>query len=670
MRESLKKGIACLCLATVMFSLCSCMDGCSGGTDSSGGSNIPAEAELTEHKVTNGLHLGVENVADTGIPFIVNKKTEYKIVIGTENASLRSSVVKAAGFISSQINNATGVTLEIVDDDENVQWNTSAKYIVIGSEKLEKASGFIETKEDIGITGYQIKTIGNSAFIHANGYDGFNLGALAILRVLIGYDCLSADMFIYTKGGEYLPAMDIVERPDFDYRLDQTLYQNSIAMEYPMGFTHAASAYLTEGDPVHTSFDFLPPSKYEKDNPNWYSNQRCNFADDTENYLKNAAQLCYTAHGSKEDLKKMQELIAERVVWLTLEKFPERHVCVVGQQDDDQVCNCDNCKAVLEEYGSIAAAIIPFINGVDDIVQTKLKQYAEEHNQPIKETNILFLSYQSTRFAPKYDDSLKLNEHVGVLIASSKTRYAYTFYDSINSVDKEQIENWQPFGDVYYFFYEINSNNYFVPCNTFRAVAENYRFAKQNNGRLMTSMGNWKTLYTSGFTAFKTYLNARLWFNVNYEYGDLEKTFFDNYYGEGGEYMKKFFDEMTSYMTYMRDQGDINFNGVVVNEVTYTAKYWPIQMLRRWNNYCDQALKAIEKTKVLNDGTYETLRDHIVIDSMFPRYIICKFHGEKYSESEIFEMRKAFYKDTLAYNMTHEGQYNTFEKLWEAWGVA
>lgn len=51
-----------------------------------------------------------------------------------------------------------------------------------------------------------------------------------------------------------------------------------------------------------------------------------------------------------------------------------------------------------------------------------------------------------------------------------------------------------------------------------------YRFAKTNNGRLMTSMGNWKTLYTSGFTAFKTYLNGRLWFNVNYEYSDLEKT--------------------------------------------------------------------------------------------------------------------------------------------------
>ena len=54
----------------------------------------------------------------------------------------------------------------------------------------------------------------------------------------------------------------------------------------------------------------------------------------------------------------------------------------------------------------------------------------------------------------------------------------------------------------------------------------------------------------------------------------------------------------------MRDSGNADFNGVVVNEFTYTAKYWPIKMMQRWNNYCDLALKEIEKTKALNDGTY------------------------------------------------------------------
>ena len=133
--------------------------------------------------------------------------------------------------------------------------------------------------------------------------------------------------------------------------------------------------------------------------------------------------------------------------------------------------------------------------------------------------------------------------------------------------------------------------------------------------------------------------------------------------------MKKFFEEMTSYMDYMRDSGNADFNGVVVNEFTYTAKYWPIKMLQRWNNYCELALKEIEKTKALNDGTYEALRDRILLETLFPRYIICKYHAAKFSETEIAAMRKAFYDDVQYFNLTHESQYETFESLWKGWGL-
>lgn len=660
MKKRLLQVIAFVCVTVTSFLLCSC------GKKPDSGNNVDVENIRAEHKVTNSLHKGVEDIPDTGKPFIVDGASEYKIV-ASNYGSHKNAVAKAAGFISSHINSATGVALEVIDGDSDIEWSSSAKLVVVGSEKLQQAAGFRKTADDIGLTGYQIQTVGNSVFVWADGDNGYNLAALALLRVLVGYDCLDLDTYIYTKDGSYLPEMDIVERPDFDYRVDQTLYTVAAPRAYSMGFNQG-EPYMT-ADPCHTSFYFLPPKVYESENKDWFSNQRCNFVDDQDNYLVHAAQLCYTAHGKPEELKKMQELIADQIMYLTLEKYPDRNLVTVGQQDEDVVCNCDSCTAVVDKYGSIAAAIIPFINGIDDIVQSRLKAYAEEHNQPVKETNILFLSYQSTRFAPKFDDSLKFNDHVGVLICSSKTRYSYTFWDDINVVDKEQTEKWQPFGNVYYFYYEINSNNYFVPCNTFRACVENYRFAKINNGRLMTSMGNWKTPYTSSFTAFKSYLNSRLWFNVNYDYVDLEKTFFDNYYGDGGVYMKKFFDEMTSYMDYMRDSGNADFNGVVVNEFTYTAKYWPIKMLQRWNNYCDLALKEIEKTKALNDGTYEALHDRILLETLFPRYIICKYHAAKFSETEIASMRKAFYEDTQYFNLTHESQYETFESLWKVWGL-
>jgi hypothetical protein len=92
-------------------------------------------------------------------------------------------------------------------------------------------------------------------------------------------------------------------------------------------------------------------------------------------------------------------------------------------------------------------------------------------------------------------------------------------------------------------------------------------------------------------------------------------------------------------------------------------------MLQRWNNYCDLALKEIEKTKALNDGTYEALHDRILLETLFPQYIICKYHAAKFSETEIASMRKTFYDDTQYFNLTHESQYETFESLWKGWGL-
>ncbi len=280
-----------------MFSLAACVKQPETGDD------IAVENERAEHKVTNGLHKGVDNIPDTGVPFVTDGSSEYKIVASNTDENHKNAIAKAAGFISSHINGATGVALEVIDGDSDVEWSKTAKLVVIGSDKLQQEAGFRTTNDDIGLTGYRIQTIGNSVFVSAEGDSGYNLAALALLRILVGYDCLDLDAYIYTKDGSYLPELDIVERPDFDYRVDQTYYTVGVPRAYSMGFNQG-DPYMT-ADPCHTTFYFLPPKEYESDNKDWYSNQRCNFVDDQDNYLVNAAQLCYTAHGKPEELKTL-----------------------------------------------------------------------------------------------------------------------------------------------------------------------------------------------------------------------------------------------------------------------------------------------------------------------------------------------------------------------------
>lgn len=74
MKKRLLQVIAFVCVTVTSFLLCSC------GKKNDSGNNLDAENIRAEHKVTNSLHKGVENIPDTGKPFIVDGASEYKIV--------------------------------------------------------------------------------------------------------------------------------------------------------------------------------------------------------------------------------------------------------------------------------------------------------------------------------------------------------------------------------------------------------------------------------------------------------------------------------------------------------------------------------------------------------------------------------------------------------------
>ncbi len=690
-----KKLIVALCLASVTFSAVAC-----GGKD--GGSNrLPSEngviEDYNEHKVAGTVHYGLENIKDSGVPFVVDGKTDYKIVYDKAN----SAIGKAGDYIVSQINEATGATLT---REDNPTWSADAKYVILGDEAMKAAANYQMTDVELGIAGYHIKTIGNSVFIYAENNDGYHLGALAFLRIVVGYDCLAADTIIYEKDGSYIPEMDVVERPDFDYRHDMTYYQNSVEKAYAQGISVNGSLMMdpsldpitgsTKSMQVHNSFVYVDPIKYEfghencglgytdaeceAGHSNFFSAQRCNFRDanaaayNNQYYQKYASQLCYTAHGNENDLKIMQTLSAERIVATALhEKNAAKNVITFTAQDESTECDCSSCKAIVSEYGNISAAIIMFMNGVDDIVQEKLQAYADETGTKKKEVNTLIFAYQQTRFAPKkIDEKTKMNEHVGVYLAASKVRYAHTFYDEINEADAKAIQDWSKFGKMYYWFYSLNAMTHFVPSNTFQTTVVNYRFAKENSGTWMGNNGTWLTKKLPGFTTFKEYLEASLMFDVNRDYAEMKETFFKHYYGNGGEYMLQFFNEVTAYMDSMRDSGTtVDFDGVVVNNNPHQAKYWPIQMVKRWDDLCKQALKAIESHKLEDEELYEKYRAHIQLEKLFPLFAFTNLHDDKFTQEELSALRLEFYQTCKYFDIKDLTDYEKIDTLWTAWGL-
>ncbi len=686
-----KRIIALILCFAICLSAILAFAGCNDDPVEQGKSEFPTATDtiedFTEHKVEGTIHMGYENLKDEGMPFVIDGKTDYKIVYDENN----SFSTKASRYIMSQLGAATGASME---KEESPIWSEDAKYIIVDNEELQTAAGVVMTDIDLGVAGYQILTKGNSVFILTTGNDSYQMAALAFLRIVVGYDFISENIIVYEKDGSYIPEMNIIERPDFDYRYDMVYYQHSINVAYGMGLSENGSLFISTGsDSTHNSFWYLNPKEYEfshencnlgytdeecaEGHKNWYSELRCGYAANDGSWGATffgtyASQLCYTAHGSEKDKKIMQQVVADKIVALALDpKNANKSVIQFTAMDESTNCDCQYCKAIISEYGSISAAIIMFVNGVDDIVQAALKEYAEENGTKVKDLNILFFAYQNSRFAPnKLDEKTKCNEHVGIYIANSKARYAWTMYDEINSVDAEAIQDWGKFGKIYFWYYAQNAMNYFVPSNTFSATIENFRFAKECNGVWMGNNGVWKCAYQTGFMAFKEYITSKAIFDVNVDFNDVKEQYFEHNFGDGGVYIEQFFDESTAHMTYLRDRGDnTDFNGVCVNENPDKAAYWPLHLVERWNDLCNKALEAIEKTKAEDPELYEAYRRNIILESLFPRYVMCKLYDKSYTDSELKEMQQAFYEDCQLFGMADEGDYTTLDELWKAWGM-
>ena len=623
--------------------------------------------DKAEHKVEGTLHLGWDTVRDVGRTFVQNGATEYKLVIGdTQNAD----IIKAANYISANVMNATGA---LMSWEEEPVWSDGAKYIVVGNEKtvgeLMSAANVTITEENIGTSGYQIKTVGDSVFVMAKGANGFQLGAISFLRAVLGYDMFESNLVIYEKDGKTLPDMDIVERPDYDYRLASNAFiQNDTASLYGMGYTGVPSnAYLApDGRSYHNSFTYLPKATYLADNPDWYSEHH-----DGANHQQ---QLCYTAHGNSDEMAEMQQIIATKILELAAES--DKTNVTVTQEDIDCICECETCTEQIATYGSVSAIIIKFVNGIDDLVQAELQRQADESGTEKRELNILFFAYHKSLVPPSVSvedyPEIKCNENVGAIIAPSRAHYAYSFYDDINEQYLGYLEGWKNFmNKVYIWYYQTNhaAGSYQYPQNTFETLIENYRAAKANNAVLMHNQGNWEGSANSGFARFKDYIDSKALIDTSVNYTDLYNRFFKYYYGDGGVYMKQFYDEMIAHLRYLEVEYPGELTGVTVFQSMHQAKYWPKGTIEQWMDYVEQAYKAIEPLKLTDPKRYEVYYDHICLESIFPRLVMCTLLSGNYAEDELQSMRKSFAQDCSYLHVTYFEERGEIAALFDSWGL-
>ena len=666
-----------LALSLVMvqaLSACACVNTPAQTTSSSSSSNTITDAVImpTDHYVSNTLHK--VSVIPTTKVFVENGKTDYKILVRKTDRNLT-----AAEFLQKYIEKGTSATLEIVEYTEDFSWSASDKYIIIDVPDLFAKAGLSMPTENIGETGYYIKTSGDSVFIAMNTDRGAQHGVNAFLRNVLGFEMYSSDSVVFTNAGETMPQMEITEMPDFEFTLpfNGLDEDESYAFGYGTwdvfihgccrgeGHTDASCSY--GGGSWHNSMAYLPKSIYGE-HTKWYA----------EGIPQE--EICYTAHGDEAEYALMVQAIADGVI-ASAKAQPEFPAITISVMDHMYICQCTMCKQMAEAYdGSNAAALIKLCNAVNKIVQQYFEEEAAATGAPKRELDILAFAYRGMEKPPAkkdaegkwiaYDESIILDENVGVFLAPITAKYSSTFYSEDNQKTKDIIEGWRALAGekLYMWTYGTNFHLYNFPLNNFDTIFENMRFCKENGSRFMYFQGQSSNPGATHFTQLRSYIGAKSQFDVNLNYSELVDNFFENYFYDAAEPMRKFFDELQMHMDYLEQQYPYDVTGDIYDELE-DERFWPKGLLDQWLGYIDEAYAIAETYAATDNIKYETLKKHIKIESMFPRYALIQLHSAKYTESDLYNMKVSFKVDASEVGIYQHWEGRSIANIYTEWGV-
>ena len=688
----MKRITASLLLAACTFA-CACGD--KGGSGGPVTGDVVTESDV-KYYVEGTLHDVNVDFDEPVSDFVVNGASEYKIVTPKLNGS------KGAGYISEQVLKATGAKLEVIEDISSVTVDENSKYILVGCEDLYvQMGGEMPDFDTIGVSGYKIETIGKNVFINSNGsLHGYQMGVLAFLREVLGYDMLSEDCVIYEKDGSVMPAMNILERPDFDYRQDGGMV--TATENFGMGFTYIDPVMDTGESWVHNIYDFVSKEEAadveEQYGWGWLSNDATQW------------QMCYSARGNKEAYTALINHIAEKVKALLI-KYPDKTTLMIGQHDiggntpQVQNCKCTACQASYDYYGTMGGAWLSLGNRVSIVVDEWLKTdeaiailgenkewnllqlvYHTQVNPPIERDKNGYI-FENGQGIPKVEmwfnedgsmedwsdawtdsdsgESLESDiieawsdtheriytaPNVHFMYATSAADWVHSYYESQNASWKAICDGWAGVsgsnagtggGNFYVWAYNLNSRYALYPYNSFDTAWESTRYFKSIGAKYMFWQSHYQNTRNSGFSILNNYLDSKVEFDVNADYMYYVNKFFTHYFGAASDTMLRFFEEIQAQCRWMEEVNKVSGN---IHNIKYGNKEnWPEGMVDSWMDMMTKAYQQVEDAyRVSNPALYEMYTTHIKIEEQFPLIIQCTTYADSYEPEELKAKRLRF----------------------------
>lgn len=264
--------------------------------------------------------------------------------------------------------------------------------------------------------------------------------------------------------------------------------------------------------PVHTFYKLLPPKKYFKEHPEWYSMKN------GKRTYEHGSQLCLNNDEMRIELTKNA---LER-----LRKNPDAAMISISQNDGSTIkngCDCAECTKLSREEASPSGPLINFVNKVAEDIEKEFPKVCVET-----------LAYEYTRKPPL---NIKPRRNVVIRLCGAG--------DPLSTVDKDfkkLVEEWAMISNqLFIWTYVTNFKNFLLPYPNLPVLAPNIRFFADNKTVGVFMQGDGETV-CGDFVELRAWLLAHLMWNPSLDEKILIREFMDGYYGPASRPLQQYLE--------------------------------------------------------------------------------------------------------------------------------
>lgn len=554
--------------------------------------------------------------------YIVDDGVSDFVIVTEENPDATTKT--AVNELQTYIKKISGTELKAVTENEVTPEDN---VIIIGETSLEK--GIVDiNRSEIAKDGFMIHSDGKHLFIAGSDNRGTLYGVYTFLEEYLGVRWFTPELEVVPENKDIVIDSHInrIVEPSFSIRRNDSLGTNDAhraRTKMNVSFWNEAKEYGGALTYVlwDVTLDKLVPDDLITEHPEYFAT--------TAEGTKTRDHVCL----SNPDVLSVAVENARKAILACETDAKYIHI---GQKDNTNYCRCENCEALYEKYGSVAAPTILFTNAFADALDDEFPDFM-----------FTFYAYNETD-RPPTDTTLRCNDNVApVLCGLHKACRSHpltecgaqdgneTFYNLFGDNEptiSQDFANWVKIADTTYIYdYTINFINTAQFFSNFEYMQSTMKY--MHDIGITGYIYNCGDTHTAAFNELRNYLLCKLQWDVNCDVEYHMMDFMNAYYGEeAASYIKQIIDIQTAQTKVSAHAFDFDWH--------YQAGFYPMNVAVALDGLWEKALTAdITEDQLFNVETANLSWEYYKANQFLDKYTILNPFRHKRIE-ELYDSMK------------------------------